>query len=280
MRAISLMYHDVIPDSTEAAALLRITPYSLTDAQFRSHLRSIRAQAPVQVIEGFRLWDSPKPIFLTFDDGDVSGITHAAAALEEHGWRGHFFVTTDWIGKPHFMNRSQILEMRRRGHVIGSHSCSHPERMSHLTSGELIKEWTDSCAVLGEILSEDVFVASVPAGYYSREVGRAAAAAGIKVLFTSEPTTATHIEQGCLILGRYCIQSQMACDVSGKIADARLAPRWGQTVAWETKKVLKTMLGESYFKIRSWLLARLGRQTAPAQDPASDLSQSRRRDLP
>jgi peptidoglycan/xylan/chitin deacetylase (PgdA/CDA1 family) len=272
MRAISLMYHDVIQDSVpQGIAARRVTPYSLTYQHLREHLKSIRQEAAVQTIHRRQSWPEETPIFLTFDDGEASAYTCAAGALEDHNWRGHFFITTDWIGKPGFLNRSQIRELSARGHVIGSHSCSHPERMSHLSSTELVKEWSESCAVLSEILGERVQVASVPAGFYSAKVGKAAAAAGIQVLFTSEPTTATWVEDGCLILGRYCIQGHMPARTSGDIAEGLVWPRWTQTSVWQAKKIIKAVTGESYFTIRSFLLARLRRQTAVTPNSPGEL---------
>ena len=60
--------------------------------------------------------------------------------------------------------------------------------MAALTRAELDREWRQSIARLSAVLGDPVKVASVPGGYYSREVGESAAAAGIEALFTSEPT--------------------------------------------------------------------------------------------
>jgi peptidoglycan/xylan/chitin deacetylase (PgdA/CDA1 family) len=266
------MYHDVIQDSMSSdIETPRVTPYSLTHQHFRDHLNSIRQEAAIQTIQRRQAWSEETPIFLTFDDGETSAYTRAAGVLEARNWRGHFFITTDWIGKPGFLDRRQIRELSARGHVIGSHSCSHPERMSHLGSSELVKEWSASCAVLSEILGERVQVASVPAGFYSSKVGKAAAAAGIEVLFTSEPTTSTWVEDGCLILGRYCIQGHMPARTSGEIADGLLWPRWRQSTVWQAKKIIKALTGESYFTIRSFLLARLRPQTAATSNSPAEL---------
>src|ERR1051325_8783764 len=104
---------------------------------------------------------------LTFDDVDVSAYSYIADELEERGWRGYFFIATNWIGKPRFLNVSQIRDLRKRGHTIGSHSCSHPARISRYTLGDIIHEWSRSSAVLTEILGERVLSASVPGGYFS-----------------------------------------------------------------------------------------------------------------
>jgi peptidoglycan/xylan/chitin deacetylase (PgdA/CDA1 family) len=258
MNAISLAFHDVTDGSNVARAGYKAL-YKLERKDFHNHMLSIRQQAGtarVRSIDRFRPWKDEVCVFLTFDDGELGAYTHVADELEQHGWRGHFFITTDWIGSPGFLDRQQIRELRSRGHVVGSHSCSHPARMSHLSWDQLMREWSESCAILSDILGEHVRVASVPDGYYSRKVGKAAAAAGIEVLFTSEATAATSILDGCLVLGRYFIQMHTPPAVSGQIAAGRIGPRWRQTLLWGSKKPLKALMGESYFAMRRYLISR------------------------
>ncbi|KPK79394.1 MAG: hypothetical protein AMS25_12820 [Gemmatimonas sp. SM23_52] len=45
----------------------------------------------------------------------------------------------------------------------------------------------NSAKILAEIIGEPITTASVPSGWYSPKIAEAAAAAGIKVSFTSEP---------------------------------------------------------------------------------------------
>jgi peptidoglycan/xylan/chitin deacetylase (PgdA/CDA1 family) len=264
MRAMSLAYHDVVdgepilhPDIRPGIAL-----YTLTRDRFHRHLQSIQEHnAPVDVIRSFRRWQNRVPAFLTFDDGALNACC-VADELEKRGWRGHFFVTANWIERSEFLNRRQIRDLHDRGHVIGSHSCSHPERMSHLTWNSLSKEWSQSCAVISDILGEPVHVASVPNGYFSRKVAQAAAAAGLKVLFTSEATGTSLVIDGCLILGRYLMQWRTSPETAGAIAAGRFWPRWKHTLFWQTKKALKGMMGESYLAMRRVALSKLKPQAA------------------
>jgi peptidoglycan/xylan/chitin deacetylase (PgdA/CDA1 family) len=259
MRAISLAYHGVTGEGDEASVGHK-SLYKLDRQAFHNHMLSIRQQ-PKEIavcsLDRFRPWRERTPVFLTFDDGELGAYKYVADELEEHDWRGHFFIITDWIGRRGFLDRQQIRQLRSRGHVIGSHSCSHPERMSHLSWRELMGEWSDSCAVLGDILGEPVRMASVPNGYYSQNVGEAAAAAGLEVLFTSEATAATSVLGGCLILGRYSIQTHTPPSVSGAIAAGHIWPRWRQTVLWDAKKPIKWLAGESYLAIRRYLIRRV-----------------------
>jgi peptidoglycan/xylan/chitin deacetylase (PgdA/CDA1 family) len=252
VRAISLGIHDVLDVQQAKPGDV----YTLKLSDFSQHLWAIEQQrVSIQTIHSRCEWREEVPVFVTFDDGTTGAYTFAAASLEERGWRGYFFITTDWIGREGFMDRRQIRDLHDRGHVIGSHSCSHPERMSHLSAEKLSREWKDSCAILRDILESPVTTASVAGGYYSRRVAEAAASAGIEVLFNSEPTSEVALVDGCLVLGRYTIQSFTKPSVSGEIAAGRCWPRWRQSIVWGTKKILKVLGGESYLTVRRQLLS-------------------------
>lgn len=258
MKAIALGYHDVVSPDDHQPNVFSSTRrhYALSLADFRNHLDAIgRRVSRVEKVEGHRAWEST-PVFLTFDDGAECALTLVADELEGRHWRGHFFVTTDWIGRPGFLTRAQIRELHARGHHIGSHSKSHPARMARLADEELAREWGESCSVLSEILGQQVRLASIPDGYYSARVAKMAAQAGIQVLFTSEPSMATAVIDGCLIVGRYFIQRHSPPDLSGEIAAGYRRPRWRQSVGWQAKKAIKVLTGELYLKVRRELLSR------------------------
>src|SRR5580658_393865 len=261
MKAISIGYHDIVDQGQRLPndGSRHSGRYKLDRLQLRAHMDSIWRSvdhASVRVIDRARQWHGETPLFLTFDDGALSSYTIVAGELEKRGWRGHFFVTTGWTGRPGFLEPQHIRELHARGHIIGSHTCSHPARMSKLSWTELLREWRESCAQLSEILREPVVTASVADGFYSRKVGKAAAAAGIQVLFTSEPSAKVSVVEGCMILGRYSIQSRTPAGVSGAIAARNQWPRLRQAILWQAKKPVKALAGESYFTIRRFLLSR------------------------
>ncbi len=260
MKAISIGYHDVVEAITPSDDPLRRCPahYTLDRPSFQTHLDAILTQAPKAVVSSIgkpRQWVDQVPIFLTFDDGAIGSYTCVAEELESRGWRGHFFVTTDWINKPDFMSPAQIRELHHRGHVIGSHTHSHPARMSNLSWDDLIREWSVSCQILSDILGEPMRVASVADGYYSRKVGQSAAAAGIQVLFNSEPVKSISTVDGCMILGRYSIKAGTPASTTGAIASGALWPSLQQTGLWEAKKAMKALAGDSYLTVRKYILS-------------------------
>ncbi len=260
MRATSILYHDVInPGAFDSSGFTGAgaARYKLDRGEFERHLEAIAtaiADKPGNVLD---LLEQPRfqwPFLLTFDDGGVSVSTCILDIIAKFDWQAHFFVTTNYIGSPGFLSREQIRAARNAGHVIGSHSCSHPERMSSLGLEQLVREWGTSRKLLSDILGEDVCVASVPGGHYSRKVAEAASFAGIRALFTSEPTVKCHFVGECLVLGRYTIWRGMSPELAAGLASERLTPRLKQLLFWKLKKVVKLVGGPGYTKMRNFLL--------------------------
>jgi len=260
MRVVCLLYHDVVEGSDWESSGFSgpgTAKYKLNRADFEEHVAAIAKEQktpPGLAHELSHKSDDELRFLVTFDDGGESAATRVAAILGRYGWRGHFFVTAGQIGSPAFMNKEQIRSLRRAGHVIGSHSFSHPTRMSHCSKGQLLDEWTRSVHALSEILGEAVDTASVPGGYYSDRVAETAAASGIRVLFNSEPTTAIQAVGGCLVVGRYNIFQGMSPRVSGELVSVRSGARSKQWLYWNFKKVVKKSAGRPYLAMRQWLL--------------------------
>lgn len=260
---ISLLYHDVVAPgdfSSSGFNSADANAYKLTRPDFEGHLRAIqdaRGRGDVVVMDSPTRALSSKALLFTFDDGGASAVS-IASLLEHYGWRGHFFVTTDYIGKPGFLTADQIRELQGRGHIIGSHSCSHPTRMSHCTRAELEREWTVSLRVLSEILGQNTRVASVPGGYYSNSVAEVAAAAGVEVLFNSEPTGKVQKINGCLVLGRYSIMHGDSAKSAASLAQGAWWPRFHQVLHWNSKKIAKRLGGSYYLRLRESMFRNRG----------------------
>jgi peptidoglycan/xylan/chitin deacetylase (PgdA/CDA1 family) len=267
LRAACLLYHDVIEVADwESSGFTGpgTAKYKLTRAEFEAHLAAIAKvrKTPASTVQELRNQKQELhnrkadtfPFLLTFDDGGESAATRIAGLLEQHGWRGHFFVTAGQIGMKGFLTAEQIRGLRRSGHVIGSHSFSHPIRMSHCSREQLADEWSRSVKILSDILGERVDTASVPGGYYSTRVGEAAAEAGVRVLFNSEPTTEIHDVLGCLIVGRFNIFRGVAPKESGDLVSVRSEARSRQWLYWNLKKIAKRVAGRPYLAARQLLL--------------------------
>jgi peptidoglycan/xylan/chitin deacetylase (PgdA/CDA1 family) len=261
MNAVGLMYHDVVrAGEWEASGFPGpwAAHYKLETEVFRRHLDLLAASVAARSVTTALPAGTPNrwPVFLTFDDGGVSAYDPIAGQLEERGWRGLFFMTSDWIGRPGFLDERQLRDLHARGHIIGSHSRTHPTRMAACPPQQILTEWRDSLTRLRDVLGAGVNTASVPGGYYSTAVGEAADAADIRMLFTSEPTVTAHRIGQCLVLGRYAITRRMPPDISARLARGDFAPRAWQSGAWRFKKVAKGIGGRAYLALGRWLRSR------------------------
>jgi peptidoglycan/xylan/chitin deacetylase (PgdA/CDA1 family) len=259
MRVASLLFHDVYVGgagesgfSSDAANRYKL-PLRDFDAQLAA-LARVRTDVPVLARDLTRC-RSAFPFLVTFDDGGVSYYTIAADRLEALGWRGHCFVSTDCIGRRGFLDASQIRELDARGHLIGSHSASHPTRFSACSPQQMREEWSRSRQVLEDLLGHAVTVASVPGGYYSRLVAQSASEAGLHVLFTSEPITGIETAGSCLVVGRYTIRRGDDREFASRLV-ASPWTRCGAWASWNAKGLVKPLLGPSYMRIADWLLSR------------------------
>ncbi len=251
------MYHDVVPEGDFGSSGFSggdADKYKLDESVFSQHLEALTTtieSPPLNIIESREKKNSGW--VLTFDDGGASAL-RIAKMLDEKGWCGHFFITTDFIGKPGFLRSDDIAFLAERGHVIGTHSCSHPARISSCSSDELSHEWNASCKRLSEIIGDTIVVGSVPGGYYSLRVAKAAAAAGIKNLFTSEPVTTLSEEFGCTLLGRYSIYRGHSPKLAAALVRGNWLPKTKQFVQWNLKKAVKLLAGTGYITARQAVL--------------------------
>jgi peptidoglycan/xylan/chitin deacetylase (PgdA/CDA1 family) len=236
------MYHDVVEDK-------RADVYAIGPQRFREHLDAIGR--PPATVDAFASGDW----MITFDDGGESALP-VAEELARRSWRGYFFISTDAIGTPGFLTWDGVREVAGMGHLIGSHSVTHPHRMADLSPEQLLHEWQRSYEVLAEQLGGPVATASVPGGLYSDEVGRAAAAAGYSTLFTSLPTQKLGAVDGCRLIGRWAIRGSTTAEEAAAAASGQAMPWARQRAAWNLRGIVKKVAGGRYESLRRTLIAR------------------------
>jgi hypothetical protein len=205
LRVLTLLYHDVVDNPVESGFQAHAAlPYKLGTADFRRHLDTIAALGVrVSSVYDIDFNSDGQYVMLTFDDGGAAAM-RTADYLEDRGWRGHFFIITARIGSAGFASAENLRDLRRRGHIVGSHSHTHPAVCWRLTAEEMLREWRTSCSELSAILQEPITTASVPGGEMNRTTADTAAQAGIEYLFTSEPTPCPWRRPGILCIGRIC----------------------------------------------------------------------------
>lgn len=255
MRAVSLMYHDVVQPGREEDSGFPGGPariYKLSTDLFAAHLAAVAATGAQICNNVDTLAESTAPpVLFTFDDGGASFLNPIAGLLEARGWRGHFYITTGRIDTPGFLSVKQLRELAARGHVIGSHSVHHPTRMAALSSSQLAEEWADSKSRLEDILGFPILTASVPGGYFSPAVAAEAARAGYRHLFHSEPVTAVAVCGTLRLYGRFPLQSASLPSLAAGLAKNAAWPRARMWALRNLKKAAKAAGGSWLIRLHS-----------------------------
>jgi len=250
LEVATFAYHEVTDDPTTSGfQRAGARPYTLTPRRFAEHLDAIAAAPCRPTLAGEIDFDRPtRHLLLTFDDGGKSAL-YASDQLAQRGWRGHFFIVTGLIGDRTFLDAAAIRHLRRCGHLVGSHSHTHPDVFRALTREEMAEQWRVSAAILADLLGEPCLSASVPGGDSSPTVLRSAATAGFRYLFTSEPDLRPHRVDDCRILGRVFPKAKLSLAAVRDLAQFR---GWSRALLVRRLKVLvRTTLPPLY---RAYLL--------------------------
>jgi peptidoglycan/xylan/chitin deacetylase (PgdA/CDA1 family) len=247
-----LEYHDIVSGRPDASGFPgpSAASYKVDHVRFASHLEQLARVGPVVLPADGRHAPAQDAILVTFDDGGVDALRVAAPLLESHGMRGIFFMTTGMIGRPGFLDEDQLRELAQRGHAIGSHSVTHPARFSALAREEMLREWRESRAALEQVLGAEVRLASVPGGYHSAAAAATAAEAGIRWLFTSEPSARVTMTGDCAVVGRFTLRRGSSPAQALAFATGRGRARGVAAVTWTGKKLLKRVAGPAYLRVR------------------------------
>lgn len=244
MKLISLIYHDIEAARTDHR-------YSFSIDEFREHLSAIKETVAGSPEVPGAVSDRPG-FALTFDDGHP-GWLRAAESLQELQWKASFFVVTGIIGKVGAVSRSDLKRLAGMGHVIGTHTVDHPFQLSLRDDAFILDQWSRSKAALEDILGREVASAAVPGGFYNARVGRAADAAGLRYLFTSEPVVTSWGAGGCRILGRFALTNGMSSRKVARIAAGEWSERSRQYLFWNLKKAAKSVMMRPYSALRNRL---------------------------
>ncbi len=243
----ALIYHDVAPLETRDSVGFPgavAGRYKLAPSDFERHLDAV-AEAGVDV----GLFPDGAGAAFTFDDGGGSAV-HAAGALERHGWRGHFFITTGRLGTPGFLDAGAVRELALRGHAVGGHSHSHPTYFGRLKRAEQLDEWRRCREALGEILGEAPAGASVPGGFFTPVVAETAAEAGYAWLMTSEPEARVRTIAGIPVQGRYTIWGSTPASTAAAYARGARLQRARLWLEWNAKQRAKRISPQAFEAVR------------------------------
>jgi peptidoglycan/xylan/chitin deacetylase (PgdA/CDA1 family) len=122
---------------------------------------------------------------ITFDDGNMSDVTHALPALRRRGLNATFFVVAGRMGSPGFLDEQGVRTLLDAGMTIGCHGMRHrPWR--GLDDSELREELVVARQALEAIVERPVTEAACPFGSYDRRVLTFLRRGGYERVYTSD----------------------------------------------------------------------------------------------
>jgi len=257
-RLVTLLFHDIYLHSPGESGFAGrgADRYKLQEKAFLAQLTAIRAartDRPVLVTDSPLHAGASTPFAFSVDDGGLSYYSVLAPFLATYGWRGHCLITTSQLGRTGFLHPHHVRELHAAGHLIGTHSVTHPARFDTCDWDHLVAEWAQSKAVLEDLIGAPVTVGSIPGGYYSRRVALAARTAGLEFLFSSEPKAEPIDVDNCQVYGRFTVRRDSPPDLAGSLVGTHNFARAQQWLTWNAKKALKKTLGSGYVQLSAWL---------------------------
>ncbi|MGL4759250.1 MAG: polysaccharide deacetylase family protein [Patescibacteria group bacterium] len=96
-------------------------------------------------------------VSVEFDDGWLSAYNNGLPVANKYGIKTTQYIISDYTknGYTDYMNSNHVLEWKRQGHFIGSHSSTHPD-LSSLQVGTLDSELRSAKEYLSALLGEEV----------------------------------------------------------------------------------------------------------------------------
>ena len=87
--------------------------------------------------------DTPKIVIINFDDGWESQYINAKKILDLYNFKATFYIVCNYVGDENRMTWSQIKDLDKEGHDIGSHTMNHV-KLTQVSKKEMKKEIKDS----------------------------------------------------------------------------------------------------------------------------------------
>lgn len=144
---------------------------TVTPQQFDGHMQTVIDLDEVNLCNDLRPESNNKlSLHITFDDGYLDNLRVAAPILARFNIPFTVYVSTGFIGKKGFLNKSDLRELSEfPGATIGSHGISH-KSLVQICDEELLVEIGDSKKILEDEIGRVVENFSYPYGDANRRV--------------------------------------------------------------------------------------------------------------
>ena len=248
--AVFLMYHELeLPGRSMSQSDPGYVRYVLRQADFQEQMEGLTAAGwrGVSVGEAVRSF-AERTVAITFDDGAETDILFAAPLLRRLNFGGTFYITAGFLGKPGYLDHSQLRELSGMGFEIGCHSMTHAY-LTDLNDRDLRREVAEPKVQIEQIVGRAVEHFSCPGGRHDRRVSDAAREAGYRTVTTSRIQTNSK-DSDQLALGRISVMRSTSLPAFQKIC--RGQGLWRMSLEVQLRGIPKKLLGNSlYDRMRS-----------------------------
>jgi len=111
-----------------------------------------------------------KPVIICFDDGPETQHTYALPLLKKYSFTATFFLFTNAVGRPHYLDWAQVQELVADRMQIGCHSRFHPYLTRIDDERRLWDEIYGAKTILESHLGKPVTVYAYPFGQYNDHI--------------------------------------------------------------------------------------------------------------
>jgi peptidoglycan/xylan/chitin deacetylase (PgdA/CDA1 family) len=122
-----LMYHHIVTGSAYSR-------YSISQSDFEEQLIALQENGYSSItisllVEAIRSGAElpPRPVVITFDDGNRDVYENAYPEMQEHHYKGVIYLVLNYMNNSCCMTTDQVIELVSDGWEVGSHSTSHPD---------------------------------------------------------------------------------------------------------------------------------------------------------
>lgn len=244
-----LLYHALFEGKANAEK------YAIATDTFEQHIHYLSEEGFESIsfnafLDGFQPHPKKKYIIITFDDGNYSDYSIAFHILKKYGFVATFFVTVGRIGTRDYLDWDHLKEMIDGDMSIQSHSLNH-FFLSDLSEDNLRKELTESKKIVEDKLSLPVHFISLPGGFYSRRVLKAAQDTDYKGVATSGPglNRLGSLEEKFKLYKRFTITRKTRMDSFQEIVHAHLLFNVKSQVVYRLKSTAQKALGSRGYYI-------------------------------
>jgi len=157
--------------------------YYIPPEDFAGQMKALRdwgytSITPLQLITAITTGAAlpPRPVVITFDDGDLSVYTQAFPIMRQFGFVGATYLVGDYLNAEEFMTTGMVKDLAANGWEIGAHSMSHLDLTAQ--HDNLSEETGGVRALLRSEVGVPINTFAYPFGTVDADVANAVAKAG------------------------------------------------------------------------------------------------------